>query len=47
MIRGPLLGRFKLGALKIPTFYFISVLGVGEFAPLKIVGQIRGLFSFG
>ena len=31
---GPLMGRFKLGALKIPTFYFFWG-GGGEFGPLS------------
>ena len=43
----PLMGCFKLGDLKIPTFY-LSFHFFCEFGPLpKNSGPIRGLFSFG
>ena len=42
------MGRFKLGVLKISTF-FISFLGEGEFAPppKKILSQIRVFLVLG
>ena len=45
IIRGALMGRFKLGALKIPRFSF-SFLFVSEFEPLsKKVGK-SAIFLF-
>ena len=41
------MGRFKLGALDIPTFYFSDNFFVNLGPSRKIVDEICGLFSFG
>ena len=41
------MGRFKLGDLKTPTFYFSFILGGDEFGPLpKDSGPNPGTFNF-